>query len=67
MAKLRAAECREFIKAVIEKAEEIGAPVAVASSLSLPSLACGITADAGEKIIATRPASRSVAASGLPL
>ncbi len=30
MAKLRVAECREFIKAVIEKAEEIGAPVAIA-------------------------------------
>jgi glc operon protein GlcG len=30
MAKLRALACREFIKAVIEKAEEIGAPVAIA-------------------------------------
>ena len=30
MAKLRVAECREFIKAVIEKAGEIGAPVAIA-------------------------------------
>jgi uncharacterized protein GlcG (DUF336 family) len=30
MAKLRVAECREFIKAVIVKAEEIGAPVAIA-------------------------------------
>jgi glc operon protein GlcG len=30
MAKLRAAECREFIKAVIEKAEEMGVPVSVA-------------------------------------
>ena len=30
MAKLRVAECREFIKVVIEKAEEIGAPVAIA-------------------------------------
>lgn len=27
MAKLRATECREFIKAVIEKAEAMGAPV----------------------------------------
>lgn len=30
MAKLRAAECREFIQAVIEKAEEMGVPVSVA-------------------------------------
>src|SRR5579885_3056568 len=30
MAKLRAAECREFIKAVVEKAEEMGVPVSVA-------------------------------------
>ncbi len=30
MAKLRVAACREFIKAVIEKAEEIGAPVSIA-------------------------------------
>jgi len=30
MAKLRAVECREFIKAVIEKAEDMGVPVSVA-------------------------------------
>ena len=30
MAKLRTAECREFIKAVVEKAEEIGVPISVA-------------------------------------
>jgi glc operon protein GlcG len=30
MAKLRAAECREFIKAVAEKAEEMGVPISVA-------------------------------------
>jgi uncharacterized protein GlcG (DUF336 family) len=30
MAKLRAVECREFIKAVIEKADEMGVPVSVA-------------------------------------
>ena len=30
MAKLRAVECREFIKAVVEKAEEIGVPVSIA-------------------------------------
>jgi uncharacterized protein GlcG (DUF336 family) len=30
MAKLRAAECRDFIKAVIEKAEAMGAPVSIA-------------------------------------
>src|SRR5580704_18838282 len=30
MDKLRAVECREFIKAVIEKAEEMGVPVSVA-------------------------------------
>ena len=30
MAKLRALECREFIKAVIEKAEEMRVPVAIA-------------------------------------
>ena len=30
MAKLRAAECREFIKAVVEKAEEMGVPISVA-------------------------------------
>jgi glc operon protein GlcG len=30
MAKLRAVECREFIKAVIEKAEAMGAPVSIA-------------------------------------
>src|SRR5476651_949767 len=30
MAKLRAVECREFIKAVIEKAEEMDVPVSVA-------------------------------------
>lgn len=30
MAKLRAVECREFIKAVIEKADEMGAPVSIA-------------------------------------
>jgi uncharacterized protein GlcG (DUF336 family) len=30
MAKLRAAECREFMAAVIEKAEEMGAPISVA-------------------------------------
>jgi glc operon protein GlcG len=30
MAKLRAAECREFIKAVVEKAQEMGAPVSIA-------------------------------------
>ena len=30
MAKLRAAECREFIKAVVEKAEEMGVPVSIA-------------------------------------
>jgi glc operon protein GlcG len=30
VAKLRAVECRQFIQAVTEKAEEIGAPVAIA-------------------------------------
>ena len=30
MAKLRAVECREFIKAVVDKAEEIKIPIAVA-------------------------------------
>ena len=30
MAKLRAGECREFIKAVIEKADEMGVPVSIA-------------------------------------
>jgi uncharacterized protein GlcG (DUF336 family) len=30
MAKLRAIECREFIKAVVEKAEEMGVPVSIA-------------------------------------
>ena len=30
MAKLRAAECREFIKAVVEKADEMGVPVSIA-------------------------------------
>ena len=30
MAKLRAVECREFIKAVVEKAEEMRVPVAIA-------------------------------------
>ena len=30
MAKLRAVECRPFIEAVIEKAEEMGAPISVA-------------------------------------
>ncbi len=30
MAKLRAVECREFIKAVIEKADEMGVPVSIA-------------------------------------
>jgi glc operon protein GlcG len=30
MAKLRAVECREFIKAAVEKAEEMGVPVAIA-------------------------------------
>jgi glc operon protein GlcG len=30
MAKLRAAECREFIKAVVEKAAEMGVPISVA-------------------------------------
>jgi glc operon protein GlcG len=30
MAKLRAVECREFIKAVVEKADEMGVPVAIA-------------------------------------
>ena len=30
MAKLRAVECREFIKAVVEKAEEMGVPVSIA-------------------------------------
>src|SRR6202166_4855100 len=30
MAKLRAIECREFIKAVIEKAEDMGVPVSIA-------------------------------------
>ena len=30
MAKLQAVECREFIKAAVEKAEEMGVPVAVA-------------------------------------
>jgi uncharacterized protein GlcG (DUF336 family) len=30
MAKLRAAECREFIKAAVEKAGDMGAPVSVA-------------------------------------
>jgi uncharacterized protein GlcG (DUF336 family) len=30
MGKLRAAECREFIKAVVEKAEEMGVPISVA-------------------------------------
>ena len=30
MAKLRAAECREFIKAAIEKADEMGVPVSIA-------------------------------------
>jgi glc operon protein GlcG len=30
MAKLRAAECREFIKAVVEKADEMGVPISVA-------------------------------------
>jgi glc operon protein GlcG len=30
MAKLRAAECREFIKAVVEKADDMGVPVSIA-------------------------------------
>jgi len=30
MAKLRAVECREFIKAVVEKAAEMGVPISVA-------------------------------------
>ena len=30
MTKLRAAECREFIKAVVEKADAMGAPVSIA-------------------------------------
>ena len=30
MAKLRAVECREFIKSVVEKAQEMGVPVSVA-------------------------------------
>lgn len=30
MAKLRAAECREFIKAVVEKADAMGVPISVA-------------------------------------
>src|SRR6202163_1894985 len=30
MAKLQAVECREFIKAVVEKAEDMGVPVSVA-------------------------------------
>src|SRR4051812_3420358 len=30
MAKLQAVECREFIKAVVEKAEAMGAPVSIA-------------------------------------
>ena len=30
MAKLRAVECREFIKAVVEKADQMGVPVSVA-------------------------------------
>ena len=30
MAKLKAAECREFIKAVVEKADEMGVPISVA-------------------------------------
>jgi len=30
MAKLRAIECREFIKAVVEKAEDMGVPVSIA-------------------------------------
>jgi glc operon protein GlcG len=30
MAKLRAVECREFIKAVVEKAEQMGVPLSVA-------------------------------------
>ena len=30
MAKLRAAECREFIKAVVEKADDMGVPISVA-------------------------------------
>ena len=30
MAKLRAAECREFIKAVVEKAADMGVPISVA-------------------------------------
>ena len=42
-------------------------PVAVAKQLELALLGMRITAEAGENIIATRPASRSVAASGLPL
>src|SRR5262249_31807410 len=39
---------------------------AEASALSLPALTCGITAEAGENITETRPASRSVTACGLP-
>jgi uncharacterized protein GlcG (DUF336 family) len=30
MTKLRAAECREFIKAVVEKADAMGVPVSIA-------------------------------------
>ena len=30
MAKLRAVECREFIKAVVEKADEMGVPISIA-------------------------------------
>ena len=30
MAKLRAVECREFIKAAIEKADQMGVPVSIA-------------------------------------
>jgi uncharacterized protein GlcG (DUF336 family) len=30
MARLRAVECREFIKAVVEKAEEMDVPISVA-------------------------------------
>lgn len=35
MAKLRAVECREFIKAVVEKAAEMGVPISVAAIANL--------------------------------
>ena len=55
MAKLRAVECREFIKAVVEKAEKMRVPVAIAvanAGIGAPGFVAQLKKEDFERVVA---------------